>query len=190
VLTHIKYFSELSGAKMTSHEIDAYLEKFEILRYKNFKLKDLSKGNAQKLQLALCFLGNPDLLILDEPFSGLDPLNRKVLSKILYEGSHERYIIFSSHQMTEIEQFCSDILILKKGEIKYFGGINELKELYQSKKIVEIIYRNSSNEIVREKTVSESNVLHWLKTNSTLDILNFSYGVPSLEEIYLEIMKE
>lgn len=189
VLTHIKYFSELSGLKLSSKELECYLDKFEILRYKNFKLRDLSKGNAQKLQLALCFLGNPDLLILDEPFSGLDPLNRKLLSHILEEDSLARYTIFSSHQMAEIERYCSDILILSKGEVKYFGSIENLKATYQSNKIIKIAYKDSCDKIVSKKVSVDSDLNRWLIDNEVTNIIELSFGFPSLEEIYFDIMK-
>lgn len=189
VFTHLKYFSELSGFKYSSNELEKFLEKFEILKYKNFKLKDLSKGNAQKLQLALCFLGKPDLLILDEPFSGLDPLNRKVLSDILREDNSTRYTIFSSHQMEEIERYCSDILILKAGEIRYFGSIENLKATYQSKRNIEVTYKDVFDNIIHKKLKTNSNLARWLLDNEVEDVIELSFGFPSLEEIYFEIME-
>lgn len=189
VLTHLKYFSELSGLKLSNKDLDNYLAKFEILMYKDFKLKDLSKGNAQKLQLALCFLGNPDLLILDEPFSGLDPLNRKVLSNILKEGSSSRYTIFSSHQMEQIERYCSDILILKNGEVRYFGSIEDLKASHIAKKKLAISYRDESGKKIYEKLAIDSSLDKWLIDKGVNNIINLSYGYPSLEEIYFDIMK-
>lgn len=189
VLTHLKYFSELSGLKLSNKDLDNYLAKFEILMYKDFKLKDLSKGNAQKLQLALCFLGNPDLLILDEPFSGLDPLNRKVLSNILKEGSSSRYTIFSSHQMEQIERYCSDILILKNGEVRYFGSIEDLKASHIAKRKLAISYRDESGKKIYEKLAIDSSLDKWLIDKGVNNIINLSYGYPSLEEIYFDIMK-
>lgn len=189
VLTHLNYFAELSGVKLNKRSAEDYLAKFEILKYKNFKLKELSKGNAQKLQLALCFIGSPDLLILDEPFSGLDPLNRKLLSNIMKEDSADRYTVFSSHQMKEIEDYCSDILIISKGEIKYVGRIDDLKASYQSSKIVNITFKNQQQEIVHQKAVIEGDLNQWLMTNDFQQIVGLSYGLPDLEEIYLDIMR-
>ena len=189
VQTHLKYFSELSGIHLSNKELDDYLAKFEILTYKKFKLKDLSKGNAQKLQLALCFLGNPDLLILDEPFSGLDPLNRKVLSNMLKKDSSSRHTIFSSHQMEEIERYCSDILIINKGEIRYFGSISDLKELYQSQKKLKITYIDDFNKRIEKEIMIEVGLDKWLVDNGVTNVVAMSYCFPSLEEIYFDIMK-
>ncbi|MED5834261.1 ATP-binding cassette domain-containing protein [Streptococcus anginosus] len=188
VYTHIKYFSELSGLKMSKQSIDDYLNRFNILHYKKFKLRELSKGNAQKLQLALCFLGNPDLLILDEPFSGLDPLNRKVLSNLLLEGSEKRYTMFSSHQIGEIEKYCSQILILSKGEIIYFGSIEELKLQYESKKIIDITYKDDFKNIVHKKLVIKDDIKQWLFDNKIDNIIQLTFGYPSLEDIYFDKM--
>ena len=91
----------------------------------------LSKGNQQKIQLAATLIANPDIVILDEPFSGLDPVNAMLLKDVVKEQiSDQKIVLFSSHQMNYIEEFCDDIAIIHKGEIVLSGKLKEIKRSY------------------------------------------------------------
>ena len=116
-----------------SEELFKWLEKFEIVEYFNRKIKELSKGNRQRLQFIVSVLHNPEGVILDEPFSGLDPLGVEMFKKILIElKQKDKIIIFSSHRMDHVEQFSDDIVILNSGKIVLKGDLKTVKTQYMA----------------------------------------------------------
>ncbi|AMC92650.1 ABC transporter ATP-binding protein [Erysipelothrix larvae] len=124
------YFAMLRGASKHDAEASAmkWAHRFEIDQYLDRKLETLSKGNQQKVQITQAFLNEPDILILDEPFSGLDPVNSKVFQDALVEYvSENRFVIFSSHQMSYVETFCDRIAIINFGEIVLEGDLKSIK---------------------------------------------------------------
>ena len=125
-----------------------WLEEFNILEYLNKKIKDLSKGNRQKIQFIVAVLHDPELLILDEPFSGLDPISVEELKKaILKLKENGKTIIFSSHRMEHIEMLCEDLIIINKGETLLQGNLQEIKANYE----INGMKNNSLNEIFINK---------------------------------------
>ena len=113
------------------------LEKLEIPEYKNKKIKELSKGNSQKVQFIMSIINSPKLLILDEPFSGLDPINIELFKKLILELKSEwTSIIFSSHRMEHVEYFCESLVILVHGKTVLKGNLKQIKEDYQKKNIM------------------------------------------------------
>lgn len=125
-----------------------WLEEFNILEYLNKKIKDLSKGNRQKIQFIVSVLHDPELLILDEPFSGLDPISVEELKKaILKLKENGKTIIFSSHRMEHIEMLCEDLIIINKGETLLQGNLQEIKANYE----INGMKNNSLNEIFIDK---------------------------------------
>lgn len=137
ILNQLVYFAELRGIKKAQAKESAeyWLNRFELGYAKNHKLETLSKGNQQKVQIAQALIGDPDILIFDEPFSGLDPVNSQVLKDVIREKIAEgRLVIFSSHQMTYVEEFCDEITLIEKGRIILSGNLDEIKnELGKSK---------------------------------------------------------
>ena len=116
-----------------------WLEKFNILEYANKKIKELSKGNRQKIQFIIAVLHNPDLLILDEPFSGLDPVSVEEFKNMVLEQKQlGKIIIFSSHRMEHVEKLCDDIIIMDKGKEILKGNLQEIKTKYENKELNEI----------------------------------------------------
>jgi ABC-2 type transport system ATP-binding protein len=112
----------------------SWLEKFDILEYLNKKIKDLSKGNRQKIQFIVSNLHNPEFLILDEPFSGLDPISVEEIKKCILELKEEgKTIIFSSHRMDHVEELCDDLVILDHGKTVLKGNLNNIKDTYKIK---------------------------------------------------------
>ena len=125
-----------------------WLEEFSILEYLNKKIKDLSKGNKQKIQFIVAVLHDPELLILDEPFSGLDPISVEELKKaILKLKENGKTIIFSSHRMEHIEMLCEDLIIINKGETLLQGNLQDIKKNYE----INGMKNNSLNEIFIDK---------------------------------------
>ena len=118
-------------------EMRKWLKKFQILDYENRKIKELSKGNQQKIQFIAAVINKPKLLILDEPFSGLDPINVEMLKKAIIELQETGCsIIFSSHQMEQIEDFCEKIVILSHGKVVVAGYLKDIKNEYRKKNIL------------------------------------------------------
>lgn len=127
------YLAELNDMqrKDAMASIEFWLEKLEMKQYIDKKLDTLSKGNQQKIQLASVLMTNPDIIILDEPFSGLDPVNASVLQDIVDEQIKQgKIVIFSSHQMNNIEEVCDDIIILDEGQTALSGNLQEIKNSY------------------------------------------------------------
>ena len=132
-LEQLVYLGELRGfnKKEITENALYWFKRLGIEEYKDKKLETLSKGNQQKVQLASVFLGSPEIIILDEPFSGLDPVNSQILKDIIFEIIDEnRILIFSSHQMNYVEEFCEEIALIDKGEIVLSGDLNHIKEEY------------------------------------------------------------
>ncbi len=139
VKSQLMHFASLYGMKKkeTLNSIEYWLEKFEISEYLNKKVETLSKGNKQKIQLIVAVMHDPEVIILDEPFSGLDPVNvelfKTVIRELLAKG---KTLIFSSHRMADVEEFCDDIIMLKKGETILQGNLDKIKEDYGIKGLV------------------------------------------------------
>ncbi len=139
VLEQAIFYGTLKGMneKTIEKRLDKYLEEFKITEYKNKKIKELSKGNQQKIQFIVSILHKPKLLILDEPFSGLDPINVEMFKKEILKLKKEKtIIIFSSHMMEHIEYFCDSLVILVKGKTVLQGKLSEIKKEYRKKNIV------------------------------------------------------
>ena len=138
VLEQLIYFGRLKGMdrRMAESEARAKLKEMDASEYMYKKLETLSKGNQQKVQLAVAMLGDPDIIILDEPFSGLDPINAQVLKDAVRRQVNEgRTVIFSSHQMAQVEEFCDEICIIDKGHAVLEGNLTAIKHSYPRDKV-------------------------------------------------------
>ncbi len=161
VYEQLYFYGTLKG--LTTREInerlDVWLKKFGIEEYKYRKIKELSKGNQQKIQFIAAILNNPKLLVLDEPFAGLDPINVEMFNDTIKELSKKGcIIIFSSHQMEFIEQFCEKLMILVKGKPVLNGMIKDIKREYQKKNIF------ISGDVPKEAIQKVKGVLDIIKT--------------------------
>ena len=132
VLEQILFYGNLKGLdnKEIEKRLDYWLERLKITEYKNEKIKNLSKGNQQKIQFIASVINEPKLLVLDEPFTGLDPFNVDILMTALREMAKKgTMVIFASHRMEHVELFCDKLLILVKGEKVLEGSLKEIKEI-------------------------------------------------------------
>ncbi len=139
IYDQIVYFAKLKGMKQEKidKEINYWFKRLEVEEYKNVKAETLSKGNQQKIQFIIAIIHNPDLIVLDEPFSGLDPVNTELLKNVVLElVEKKKYIIMSSHQMDAIEEFCTDILLLNRGVTLLQGNLDEIQNEYEAKEII------------------------------------------------------
>ena len=145
ITEQLVYFAELQGVdkKTAMMRVNTLLKKLELQEYKNARLDTLSKGNQQKIQLIATLITDPEIVILDEPFSGLDPVNAGLLKDIVKELIEKGcLVLFSSHQMNYIEEFCNDILIINGGETVLGGAIKDIKRSY-ARNIIEISTENA-----------------------------------------------
>lgn len=133
------YLANLRGLsiKEAKENTNKWLKRLEVAEYADRKLETLSKGNQQKVQLAATLVANPDIVILDEPFSGLDPVNSQILKDVVNELIAEgKLVIFSSHQMSYVEEFCDNIAIINQGEVVLDGRLKEIKREYGRNRLV------------------------------------------------------
>lgn len=141
VKEQVIYYGTLKGMeeKDILKKLDYWLDRFGVLEYKDRKIKELSKGNQQKIQFITAIIHEPDLLVLDEPFTGLDPINVENFMKVIKEFKEKgKMIIFSSHRMEHVELFCEKLVILKKGQAVLSGKLKDIKKDYR-KKIIKIV---------------------------------------------------
>ena len=139
IFDQLMFFAELKGMNKTdaAKSIDYWLCRLEMSEHKNKRLDTLSKGNQQKIQLITALVCDPDVIILDEPFSGLDPVNANLIKDIVKEQlEKDKIVLFSGHQMNYIEEFCDDIALLSEGKIALSGNLNQIKRSYPRNKLV------------------------------------------------------
>ena len=208
VLEQAIYYGVLKGMKEEDIErrLDELLEKFKIADYKNKKIKELSKGNQQKVQFIMAIINNPKLLILDEPFSGLDPFNVELFKDEIKEmASNGSMIIFSSHRMEHVELFCKKLIVLKNGKSVLEGDLKEIKHKFRKKNIIisgevdteeikkikGVISVNKNNLDYEVKIADESVVdLVFKVVSKGKNITKFLVEEPSLNEIFIEKVGE
>lgn len=151
IIDQLVYFAELKGMsrKEAVKAVDYWLERLSMTEYRNKRLDTLSKGNQQKIQLITALAHNPEIIILDEPFSGLDPVNAMLLKEIVKEQiSVGKIVLFSSHQMSYIEEFCDSIAIISSGEIALHGDLHDIKRNYVRDKLV--VRTENKNSIIND----------------------------------------
>lgn len=203
----LSYFASLRGMHTgdASKVIDMYLERFDLTARQNTKVGELSKGNQQKVQFINAIVHDPDYLILDEPFSGLDPVNQLILKEILDEfKDHGKHIIFSTHQMDQVERLCDDIALINKGKLIVAGKLRDVKETH-GKKILEVIPQNDTdlnhpvfktmNGAILDHKINipfqkESDIQAMIsKINQTLSIRSIRIAEAGLEEIFISLVR-
>ena len=139
IIDQLTYFAELKGmsAKAAVKAVDYWLDRLGMMEYRNKRLDTLSKGNQQKIQLITALAHDPDIVILDEPFSGLDPVNALLLKDVVKEQiAKGKIVLFSSHQMSYIEEFCDSIAILNSGKVALHGDLHDIKRDYPRDRLI------------------------------------------------------
>ena len=139
VIEQMVYLGRIRGISKSEAVANSkkWLKRLGVLEYENAKLETLSKGNQQKVQLASTLVCDPDIVILDEPFSGLDPVNSKILQDVVMELiGQNKIVIFSSHQMSYVEEFCKDIVIINKGDVVLSGDLDNIKREFGKNQLV------------------------------------------------------
>jgi ABC-2 type transport system ATP-binding protein len=206
VLDTLLFFAEVKGVtgKVVHKKALEYLERFDLLDRKSSKIEDLSKGNQQKVQFIATLLHDPEFIILDEPFSGLDPINTNLLREIIIEQKKkEKVIILSTHLMEFAEKMCDQIAMIDHGKIILNGSLSSIKERFAQRN-VSLTYKGdisflSSSPIVDQisdygnttgiKVKDSSNIQELLRqlVERKIEIKNFSANEISLQEIFIEL---
>ena len=203
IIDQLTYFAELKGMsrKAAVESIDYWLGRLGMAEYRNKRLDTLSKGNQQKIQLITALAHDPDIVILDEPFSGLDPVNAMLLKDVVKEQiSKGKIVLFSSHQMSYIEEFCDSIAILNNGVVALHGDLHDIKRDYPRDRLV--VRTESPDAIINDFgsscTVMENGSLMLRLTDpsekkATMIRLVENYDIdevkvfePSLNDIFVE----
>ncbi|MBP9196422.1 MAG: ATP-binding cassette domain-containing protein [Saprospiraceae bacterium] len=202
------YLAQLKGlsSKDAKIKLRNWLEKFEILSWWDKKIGDLSKGMSQKVQFIATVVHDPSLIILDEPFSGLDPINANLIKDEIYQLKEKgASILFSTHRMEQVEEICEDIVLINKGKILLYGGVDKIKNDFKEhlfsvkyngnlpESISDhnyLIVSKTANEIVFKAGVDQtSNDLLRNLINSHVNIVSFNEIMPSLNEIFIKIVE-
>lgn len=209
IFDQLMYFAELKGMKKEDavSSINKWAKELKVEEYLQMSAEKLSKGNQQKIQFMTAIIHNPELVVLDEPFSGLDPVNTEILKNIIIDLiKNGKYIIMSAHQMATIEEFCSDILILNKGKTVLQGNLKEIKEAYPANRVeidvkqdirdyikefeLEIETETNNNYIIK---ISDEEKAHKLLNRLIADgikVDKFEIKKPTLNDIFIEKVGE
>lgn len=208
----LEYLAMLRGmnAKDARRQTIKWLERMGVAEYKDRKLETLSKGNQQKVQLAQTLLTSPQLIFLDEPFSGLDPVNAQILKDVIREQIQEgKFVIFSSHQMSYVEEFCDDIAILNHGDVVLSGDLKEIKREFgqdclvlsslgetpdelahlletEFADLLDVEKVHKDRVVIRKKCEDAKKAILQRLVEKNIDLEYFGLYEPSLNDIFVE----
>ncbi len=205
IIEQLMYFAELKGMnkKDALDSINKWAKELKVEEYLQMPAEKLSKGNQQKIQFMTAIIHNPELVVLDEPFSGLDPVNTEILKNIIIDLIRNgKYVIMSAHQMATIEEFCTDILILNKGKTVLQGNLKQIKETYPANRVqidvkqdirkyiekYELEIENEANYNYSIK-ISDKNKAHSLLAElikEGIKVDRFEIKKPTLNDIFIE----
>ena len=207
VQEQLLFLARLNGLTKTAaqKQLDEWLERFDIPQYRKMKVEELSKGNQQKIQFLATILHDPLILIMDEPFSGLDPVNANVLKEALLEMHHRgKTMIFSTHQLEQVEELCEDVVIINEGQTIIAGSVREVKR-QQGRNVVRLKLDNDSEApwldalegvkvTKRRQDYIEMHIQSHLNPNLIVEealhhgaiISRFELTEPSLTDIFIE----
>ena len=209
IVDQLSYFGKLRGMdrKSSKQVINYWFDRLKVSEYSNSTAEQLSKGNQQKIQLITALLHDPELIILDEPLSGLDPVNADLFKSVIYELVEKgKFIIMSSHQMQSIEEYCQDLVILKNGQTVLKGNLKEIKAGYGRTNLtvncqeeldtlikaqgMNLISKTATGYEFKIKSDEEGYNLLEKMIASKIRLDKFEIREPSLHEIFIEKVGE
>ena len=205
IMDQLLYFAQLKG--MNNDEaiksINKWAKKIKFEEYFDMPAEKLSKSNQQKIQFLTAVIHDPELIVLDEPFSGLDPVNTEILKKVIIElVDNGKYIIMSAHEMHTIEEFCSDVVILNRGKTVLQGNLNDIKNSYPANRVI-VETNTNIKDVIKELNLKIENahdnnyvvliddedqghkLLEKLVKNKVI-INKFEIQKPTLNDIFIE----
>jgi ABC-2 type transport system ATP-binding protein len=197
----ITYFARLKGMKDPESRLGPLLKKFDLQEHADKRVKELSKGMQRKMMFIIAVIHEPEILILDEPFSGLDPINRKLVKDIIMEMKTKGMtIIMSTHQMDEVERMCDRILLINKGKELLYGSLDGIKKRYGYSVFIDYSGRlprmpevekkddyGNHAELILKKKASTQSVLK--KLASKVEVKKFEVKTRSLSEIFIDVVE-
>ena len=209
IIEQLMYFAELKGMKKEQalESINKWSKELKVEEYLQMTAEKLSKGNQQKIQFMTAIIHNPELVVLDEPFSGLDPVNTEILKNIIIKLVRDgKYVIMSAHQMATIEEFCSEILILNKGKTVLQGNLKKIKETYPANRVevdvnqdirnyikeceLEIENETNNKYIIKIKEEEKAHTLLNKLITDGIRVNKFEIKKPTLNDIFIEKVGE
>jgi len=201
------YLATLKGLEESDahHKVAGFLERFDLADARKKKVKELSKGMQQKAQLITTLIHEPSLVIIDEPFSALDPVNTQMVKDLLREERAKgTAIVMCSHQMHQVEELADRIALIHNGRTMLYGSLTEIRRKYATQSVIvrpmselpvqldgveEIVKQNSHYLLHLNKGVSSQQVLKTI-INQGIELEQYEIAVPSLDEIFIEVVKE
>jgi ABC-2 type transport system ATP-binding protein len=201
----LTYLASLKGMEPADarQKIGEYLERFDLAAYKQKKVKELSKGMQQKAQLITTLIHQPDLVIIDEPFSGLDPLNTQMVKDLLNEQRKRGVtIIMSTHQMHQVEELCDRIVLIDHGKVLLYGNLEEIRHRFSGHAVLVraagdlpavpgVMHsdpHNAATRLTLSQTTSPQDVLRALVAQNVA-IEQFEVAMPTLDEIFIRVVQ-
>ena len=201
----IRYLASLKGLDRAeaNRRMETYLERFDLSAHRKKKVKELSRGMQQKAQIISTVIHDPELLIVDEPFSGLDPLNSQLVRDLMEElRTRGTTIVMSTHQMSQVEELCDRILLIDQGKVVLYGELGEIQRRFSTgavlvhatdplPEIPGVIKRESHNGMDRlhlDETTTPGDVLKLLLAND-VRIEKYELAMPSLNEIFIQVVQ-
>lgn len=206
VLTVLEYFARLKGldSLQARRRALAWLERVDMIRVKDKKVGELSKGEQQKIQLLSAVVADPDVVVLDEPFSGLDPINARLVTTLIREWAAEgKTILLSAHQMGLVETLCQRVFMIHKGRRVLYGDLDEIKRYYSDNAVVVratadyshcrliegYIRENGAVKVYLRDGVRPHDFLTWL-VETGAEVESFERATTPLEEIFIKVVRE
>ncbi len=203
----LHFLASLKGMEKTdaAQKIEVMLKRFDLFDVRKKKVKELSKGMQQKAQLISTLVHDPKLLIIDEPFSSLDPVNTQMVKDILNEERGKgKAVIMCTHQMAQVEQLCDRLVLINQGQVVLQGSLDDIRKQFTSRDVLlrtvdqlpsdlpgvsAIMPHNGRQKLVLEEGVSPQMVLaHLVKSGVSID--EFEIAVPSLDEIFIKVVSK
>lgn len=203
----LEYLATLKGMsqEQIKQKLPGYLEQFDLTKDRKKKVKELSKGMQQKAQLISTLIHNPQIIIIDEPFSSLDPLNTQLVKDLLIEQRNlGKTIIMCTHQMNQVEQLCDKLVLINKGDVLLYGSLQNIREQFTTNNVLvetpdtlpdtlpgvaEIHRLNSMTRLVPKPGVKPQELLTMLVERG-ITLKTFEVAVPSLDEIFIKVVQE
>jgi ABC-2 type transport system ATP-binding protein len=201
----VLYLAELKGMprRVARERAARYFEQLDLTAHKNKKVNDLSKGMQQKVQVITTLIHQPALVIIDEPFSGLDPLNTRLIQDMLLkERERGTAIVMSTHQMYQVEEMCDRIVLINKGDSVLYGGVDEIRRRYADNAVrvavrgelpnvpgvTETSRKGNEHTLSLPKDMSPQQLLRQLAETPDLFIESFELAIPAMDDIFVKVV--
>lgn len=190
--------------KSARYHLQEWLKRFDLFEHKEKKIQDLSRGMQQKAQFISTLLHDPDLIIIDEPFSGLDPVNTRLVKKIIMEQCDQgKTIIMSTHQMHQVEAMCNRIVLINEGKTVLYGKVDDIKHDFSGNSIrvdgigdfvgipgvVETHQENGEIHLVLDSQTTPEEIFKILADREDLHIKKFEIASPSLDDVFISVVQ-